>query len=330
MMKKQFILLGDASKELRHAVRINGPVALSASPPLAIVVPTATSSSFLETMFNPNQVKAVLDAVRLEVAVEYTYDPASTQEEQVKSTLINTLVAFQLVKPTRWFEKYWFRTDDSGQIELSSHDVGMIHISHPGPYLEYQQHHTVTLDDVESVKECLPRLLHALHPAPSGSWGHPSGSVHRALIMFAQGYLTEKFGELGQFLWAMALDSLFSSKIDKRKRGSYTIVPRLRTLHGAEFEPYRFVSVPIHQRRPDHKLWAVAEDIFKLRNAVAHGLTIPEAWLTPPGQPIYEGYAYQLAECTEILLRKTLLSIMQEQRLFDVFVDSRKLDKYFG
>jgi len=329
-MKKQFILLGDASGELRRAIQTSGPIALSASPPLALVAPTVTSSSFLETMFNPNQVKAVLDAVRREIAVEYVYDPASIQEEQVKSTLINALVAFQLAKPTRWFEKYWFRTDDSGQIESSSHDLGMIHISHPNPSLAYQQHHMVTLEDVELVKSCLPRVLHALYPAPSGSWGHPSGPVHRALIMFAQAYLMEAFGELGQFIWAMALDSLFASKTDSRKRGSYTIVPRLRTLHGTEFEPYKFVSVPGHQRRPEHKLWAIGEDIFKLRNAVAHGLPIPDAWLTPHGQPIYEGYAYQLAECTEILLRKTLLLIMKDQRLFDVFVDSKKLDKYFG
>jgi hypothetical protein len=43
----------------------------------------------------------------------------------------------------------------------------------------------------------------------------------------------------------------------------------------------------------------------------------------------HEGYAYQLCECTEILLRQTLLMLLEDQRLFDVFVDSRKLDKYF-
>jgi hypothetical protein len=128
----------------------------------------------------------------------------------------------------------------------------------------------------------------------------------------------------------MALDCLFSLKIDKRKRGAQTIDQRLRMLLGAEFAPYKDVLVPGHRTRPDHKLWAVAKDIFVLRNAVAHGLTIPDAWLTPPGHQPYEGYAYQLAECTEILLRRTLLLILNDQRLFDVFVDSRKLDKYFG
>lgn len=219
-MKRQFMLLGDASRELRHNVGTTGPIALSASPSLSIAIPAVTGSSFLETMYNHNQVVAVLEAVRRELAIEYVYDPGSVNDEQVKQTLINTAVVFQLAKPTRWFERYWLRTDDTGQTESSSHELGMIHIYHANPFLEYQQHHTISLEDVETVKSCLPRVLQALSSAASGSWGHPSGSVHRSLIMFAQGYLTESFGELRQFLWAMALDSLFASKIDKHKRGS--------------------------------------------------------------------------------------------------------------
>jgi hypothetical protein len=221
--------------------------------------------------------------------------------------------------------------DDTGRIESSSKDFGFVHIDHSGPYLSYQQHHTITLGDVESVKRCLPKLLHAFSPSSvTGSWSHPCGPIHRALVMFAEGYLTEMFGELRQFLWAMGLDCLFSSRIDKGKRGSHTIDQRLRMLFGAEFEPYKAVVVPGHQSRPVHKLCDIVKDIFTLRNACAHGLTIPDAWLTPPGHHPYEGYAYQLSECTEILLRQTLLLILNDQGVFDIFADSRKLDRYFG
>jgi len=330
--KTEYLLFCDASRELLAAIHTSGSVSLSTTPPISIVRPIVTGGSFLETMFNANQVNAILDAIRRCAALSYSYDPTTAAaQERVTHTLTHTHVAFQLVKPTRWFGKYWFRTDDSGHIESMSNDLGMIHLDNSLPYLWYQQHNTISPTDVESVKPILPRLLHAFSPAiGSGSWSHASGPVHRALVMFAQGYLTEMFGELRQFLWAMALDCLFSSKIDKRKRGAHTIDQRLRTLLGAEFEPYKDVLVPGHQTRPSHKLWSVAKDIFQLRNAVAHGLTIPDAWLTPPGRHIYEGYAYQLAECTEILLRRTLLMILSEQRIFDVFVDSRKLDRYFG
>jgi hypothetical protein len=329
--KTEYLLFCDASRDLLREIHTTGPISLSTNPPISISRPTVAGGSFLETMFNPNQVSAILDGIRRCAALSYSYDPTTTTQDRVKETLIQTHVAFQLVKPTRWFAKYWFRTDDAGHIELMAEGLGLIHLDNPMPYMSYQQHHTISPEDVESVKRILPRLLHAFSPAiGSGSWSHPSGSVHRALIMYAQGYLSDKFGELRQFLWAMALDCLFSSKLDKRKRGAHTIDQRLRMLLGAEFAPYKDVLVPGHQTRPDHKLWSVAKDIFTLRNAIAHGLTIPDAWLTLPGRQPYEGYAYQLAECTEILFRRTLLTILNDQRVFDIFVDSRKLDRYFG
>jgi hypothetical protein len=330
--KSECLIFSDASRELSQAIRTTGPIVLSSNPPISLIHPTVSGSSFLETMFNQNQVAAVLEAVRGFVALSYSYDPSLTRQQgSVRDTLVYTALAFLLVKPTRWFGKYWFRMDDQGQIEALSRDFGFIHLDHPSPYLWYQQHNTVTLEDVESVKRCLSRLLHAFFPGTvSGSWSHPCGSIHRALVMLAEGYLTEMFGELRPFLWAMALDCLLSSRTDKRKRGAQTIDQRLRMLFGAEFEPYKAVSVPGHQSRPNHKLCNIVKDIFILRNACAHGLTIPDAWLTPPGRDLYEGYAYQLSECTEILLRQTLLLILNDQRMFDVFVDSRKLDRYFG
>jgi hypothetical protein len=228
----EYLLFRDASRELLQAIQASGSISLSATPPISIVRPTVTGGSFLETMFNASQVNAILDAIRRCAALSYSYDPTTAAaQERVMDTLIHSHVAFQLVKPTRWFGKYWFRTDDAGHIEPMSNGLGMIHLDNPLPYLWYQQHNTILAEDVEVVKRILPRLLYAFSPGTdSGSWSHPSGSVHRALVLFAQGYLTEMFGELKQFLWAMALDCLFSSKVDKRKRGAQTIDQRLRML----------------------------------------------------------------------------------------------------
>jgi hypothetical protein len=197
--KTEFLLFCDASRELLDAIRTSGSISLSTSPPISIARPTVAGGSFLQTMFNANQVNAILDAIRRCAALSYSYDPTTASaQDRVMDTLTHAQVAFQLVKPTRWFGKYWFRTDDVGNIESMSNGLGMIHLDNPLPYLWYQQHNTISPNDVESVKLILPRLLHAFSPAiDSGSWSHPAGSVHRALVMFAQGYLTEMFGELG-------------------------------------------------------------------------------------------------------------------------------------
>jgi hypothetical protein len=261
---------------LIQTIRTSGPIQLSTHPPLSLILPTVSNGNFLETMLNMNQAKDVLEAVNGFVALSYEYDPSVLEGQgQIRNTLNHALIALQLVKPTRYFGEYWFLVDDTGRMVQFSSELTRIHLSQSEPYLWYQQHNTITLEDVETVKRCLPRLLHAF--APAGSWSHPCGPVHRALVMFAEGYLTEMFGELRQFLWAMALDCLFSSKTDRKKRGAHTIDQRLRMLLGAEFEPYSAVSIAGGpSRRPIHKLFHIAKDIFTLRNACAHGLTITE------------------------------------------------------
>ena len=327
----QYLLLRDASRDLAIELRDNGPIALSENPPVVLRRPSVTSSSFLETMFNESQVRAALTAVQGSVALAYSYNPEVVPQDRARETLTHTHLAFQLVKPTPLFAEYWLRVDDAGRIASSSKDLAWIHINRPLPCLWYQQHHQIIHDDVEAVKRLLPKLFLAFAPTTvSGSWGHPCGPVHRALVMFAEGYLTEMFSELRPFLWAMGLDCLFASRLNRKRQGSAAIGQRLQKLFGPAFEPYNTVSIPVHQNRPAHKLRNVVKDIFTFRNACAHGLPIPDAWLTPAGCQIWEGYAYQICECTEILLRQTLLRILNDQQMFDVFVDSAKLDVYFG
>lgn len=132
-----------------------------------------------------------------------------------------------------------------------------------------------------------------------------TGPVHRAVILFCQGY-SVGLPDLRQLLWAAGLDCLFASKRGKRKRGTRVICQRLRRLWGTGFSPYSADTggIPMYQKRPTHRLKDIGQDIFRLRNAYMHGGSIPEAWLcdrrTPPGS----AYAYQLLECTEILLRR--------------------------
>ena len=48
-----------------------------------------------------------------------------------------------------------------------------------------------------------------------------------------------------------------------------------------------------------------------------------------PGQPEETGYGYQLVEQTEILLRLSLLAILENVTLFSTFSDPKLLDAYF-
>jgi hypothetical protein len=102
-------------------------------------------------------------------------------------------------------------------------------------------------------------------------------------------------------------------------------------LLGATMKPYDAVYLPINQHgRSKLSLACVALDIFRLRNAFAHGKPIPDSnWLGVSGANYEDGYAYQLLEQTEILLRLSLIKILENKGLFETFADAKKLDAYF-
>jgi hypothetical protein len=125
----------------------------------------------------------------------------------------------------------------------------------------------------------------------------------------------------------------YASKLDWKKQRSAQITRRMRVLLGSKLNLYEAdtVSTPAHQTPRTHmELGDVSRDIFRLRNAFARGLLIPNtAWLSIDGQPPESGYAYQLLEQTEIALRLTLLRILEDESFFDTFSDSVLLDSYF-
>src|SRR5260370_31137128 len=96
--KTEYLLFCDASRDLLRVIHTTGPISLSTNPPISISRPTVAGGSFLETMFNPNQVSAILDEITRSAALSYTYDPTTTAQDRVKETLRQTHVALQFVK----------------------------------------------------------------------------------------------------------------------------------------------------------------------------------------------------------------------------------------
>lgn len=323
MTKTHLLYLCGASKELRQAIDTDGPMRFLASPPVDLVQPTLPINAEATRLLSSENAQTLNEL--LAISCE---DPAGAilpPHEDIDHHLTVVATALQLVKPTPAFCRYRLQLDPTHGVVSYSIATEFVALRPLDPYLAYQQHHTIIPDDVQRAIAFLPRVSQTLQLGCS-SWTHPAGSIHRALMFFCQGY-TVDLPDLRQLLWAAGLDCLFASKTDKRKRGKRAISERLRTFWGADFRPYAAdtVNIPIHQTRPDHRLTDIGKDIFQLRNAFMHGLSIPEAWLSKRESP-ESGYAYQLCECTEILLRLTLVKLFEDPVLFDVFRDPRKLD----
>lgn len=316
------LVLPDRSRELEAGVKANGPMILSKALQVKIgPVPQVTDTSTLISQRD-------LDTLSLPLALLCEYDSATDPDEAIHR-IESAGIALQLVKPIRHFLEYSMLVESSGRLRNLSatcRDASLQMMSR-APTLLYQQSHTISFADAGKAAGILPEVCYARMRAFS-SWTHPYKSVHRALVLFCQGYSVNLI-DLRQMLWAAGLDCLFSSKLDRQKQGSRTISDRLCKLWGDTFQPYSRVSVPVHQSRPPLELHNVVMDAFKLRNAYVHGKEIPQTWFSDPNGHPETGYAYQLVECTEIILRLTLLRIFEDQALMNVFLDPARLDGYF-
>ena len=331
MAETKLLYLTDASRELEEAIDRDGPLQLLNNPPIYLVRPPQLDIPEQNGILFPDNVRALNESMTL--ALSSTRDQASPHSpENIQHHLEIAAAALQLVRPTPDFLEYWLTVDSDRGITLASSSIRSLPSHGAYSYLEYQQLHTLTIDDVRRATAYLPNLVLAMGPDPNGSWGHAYGSVHRALIFFCQGY-TAGLPAIPQLFWAAGLDSLFASKLDRARQGAREISRRMQLFFGSpNFDPYTAdtVTVPGHQQRPPLRLADIAPHIFWLRNAYIHGGPIPApAWLGPPAGPPEAGYAYQLAECSEILLRVSLLRILENQALLNTFRDPAALDAHF-
>lgn len=330
MTKIQLILLRNCSPELKRAIETTGPIECISDPHVVLSqVPQMIPGTGSVPLSGDS-----LNEVERSLALSCTYEEATTEDcETVRHQLKLVAIALQLVKPTVSFLELWLKLATGNLTEAVNRPVSDLGRSGPwniSPYLEYQQSNRITESDVQRAVGLLPRLSRSQEKG-HGSWNHPLLPIHRAVIFFCQGYSVRP-SVLNQFLWAAGLDSLYTSKLNKRKQNSAEMSRRMQALLGSTLRLYEAdtVSIPIHQLgRTRKELLLVAPEIFRLRNAFAHGLRIPDDWLSGPGQRPESGYAYQLVEQTEIALRLTLLRILEDQTLFDTFSDPHRLDSYF-
>jgi hypothetical protein len=330
MAETQLLFLSDPSRELVATIDRNGPIQCFTTPSIYLMRPPKLDDTKGGRILFPSNIDGLNRDMQL--AISSTQEDGSLYSmEDIKHHLELVAIALHLAKPTPDFLEYWMVLDADGWVRYASSSIRMLPAHSSYMYLEYQQHHTITEQDVQRVIGILPLLSLAMERHAVGSWDHPYGSVHRAIIFFCQGYAVEVH-PLPQVMWAAGLDSLFASKLDRGKQGAREISRRMQRFWGANFDPYTAdtVVVPINQGRPARRLQDVAEHIFWLRNTYIHGGSIPDtAWLTNPRDPPEVGYAYQLVECSEILLRVALLRILEDQTLLDTFRDPAALDTYF-
>ena len=181
MTKKQILLLRSCDSKLIKITTQTGSIQCTSDIILSLppaITPNAGRVPLSE--MNVLQIKNM-------IALSSTYDSNINNIDSVHHRLRLVAITLQLVKPTCNFLNLWLLLDGNNMTEAVDRTVSYLGPGSPEPYLAYQQHNCITEYDVSRALTFISRVEQALAPG-FGSWIHPCLSIHRALILFCQGY----------------------------------------------------------------------------------------------------------------------------------------------
>jgi hypothetical protein len=150
-----------------------------------------------------------------------------------------------------------------------------------------------------------------------------------------------QFHELGHFqaldwkarylLWCSAIESIYTSH-DWEHQGSLVAASRIKWLLGENSSIYAPGDISRLLRDPGLTVGQVIEDLYELRNFMAHGDRIPDELFNSEMRVGFNGGVKKLEvlmEAASFIIRTSLLRILRD-RLLDNFADAAPAQAYFA
>jgi hypothetical protein len=132
-------------------------------------------------------------------------------------------------------------------------------------------------------------------------------------------------------LWASAIESIYTSH-HINHQGSRVATARIKWFLGENTSIYRPGEISDLLSDPNISIGSVVDDLYKIRNYIAHGDRIPDRYLREMVRNSFGGsvclYA-MLFEAQSSIIRGSLLKILSDG-LLDHFVDASSAEAYFG
>jgi hypothetical protein len=132
-------------------------------------------------------------------------------------------------------------------------------------------------------------------------------------------------------LWASAIESIYTSH-NRNHQGSTVAKARIKWLLDENTSIYGPGELSDLLTDPHLTIGSVVDDLYTVRNYIAHGDRIPDHYLRNTARGGFGGsvcvYAL-LFEAQSFVIRTSLLKILRD-RLLGHFVDARSAEAYFG
>ena len=236
-------------------------------------------------------------------ALVHRFDPAEDAEQQLTAYAISCL---RLIRPMRQGSL----VSAHGIVkEDGTFDVRGFSLSERESGVEVVEAHklwTLRTIDAEELHCLLPRFIQALK---GDFWKFRMAAQFHDLGYFQSYNWKPRF-----LLWASALESIFTSH-NRDHRGSRVAIARIKWFLGGNTQIYRDGELPRVVPASTLTLADVLDDLYELRNFVAHGDKIPDVFFqTYPRVGINGGVckAEVLSEATSFIIRASLLKILRD------------------
>jgi|SRR3984885_411128 len=251
------------------------------------------------------------------------------EEDQRKSSeyLIQEAIAcLRLIRPIRQFAQA------CGGDVRDDGSLTNFHFESPLPYVnspENQKLFGVRTSDAEALRFYLPLFQNAM----SGQFW----KFRMALEMYQSGFFQHSHWKARYFLWTAALESLYTSQPQPGSgsghSGSLVAKERIKSLLGPTAPIYPPGELTNLDTNPNLTVADVMDEIYCLRNNIAHGDKIPDYYFQTPGRKMFDGQELykrdMLIEAISSIIRQSLLAILKNG-LLDHFRDRVSSETYFG
>jgi hypothetical protein len=198
----------------------------------------------------------------------------------------------------------------------------------PIPYLmslPNQQLFAVRTKDITDLKFYMPHFRSAM--------AAPAWKFRMAIEMFQSGYFQQSHWKAKFFLWSAALESLFTSQGSRGEHsGSLVAKERIKSFLGPSTTIYPSGELSEFDPDPNLTVSDVIDEIYCLRNHIAHGDKIPVHYARDDGRPSINGSierAEMLLEAISSIIRQSVLKILKDG-LLTHFTDAVSSEAYFG
>ncbi len=254
-----------------------------------------------------------------EASGEMKFEAELAQESQ---DLIQQVVAcLRLIRP---FVQYpQFLGGSIGENGRLCH----IHFDHPIPFLSSLSSQilmAIRTQDAQELKIIFPKFRDAMS---ANDW-----KFRMSVDMFQSGYFQQTHWKARFFLWTAAMEALVTSHTSAEHRGSLVAKERIKHLIGPRALIYAAGDLSTYEADPNHTVEDVIDEIYCLRNHIAHGDKVPDYYFRTTGRQGINGPINKiesLSEAVGSIVRQALLAILKNN-LLSHFQDAATSEAYFG